>query len=93
MAIFSSVSNADKGKLYLGLFIVFGILGYEARKSRRLGFSKLWALVEFPSVLIIVLLCILGLLKGFWYEYPISFILAPVAFFYYYVRMWQNKIK
>jgi len=80
-----------RNSLYTGLFVTFGVLGHNARKSQKLGGSRLWLLVEFPSVLIIILLFILGLFKGFWYEYPISFLLVPAIFLYYYIKIWRNK--
>ncbi|MDO8747757.1 MAG: hypothetical protein Q7J72_01410 [Candidatus Omnitrophota bacterium] len=90
LMVFSSPFGGGNS-LYAGLVITFGVLGHNARKSQQLGGSKLWLLVEFPSVLIIILLFILGLFKGFWYEYPISFLLAPAIFLYHYIKTWRNK--
>ncbi len=83
--------SSGKEFLYGGLFIIFGVLGYDSRKSQKLGGSRLWLLVEIPSILIIVLLLILGLLRGQWYERPLSFLIPPVIFCFYYIKSWKIK--
>jgi len=93
LMLFSSVVGGivNKDSLYGGLFTLLGVLGYQARKSQKAKGLNLWLLIEIPSVIIIVALFLIGILRGLWYEHPISFLIIPAIFFYYYSKVWRNK--
>lgn len=93
LMLFSSVVGGivNKDSLYGGLFTLLGVLGYQARKSQKAKGLNLWLLIEMPSVIIIVALFLIGILRGLWYEHPISFLIIPAIFFYYYIKVWRNK--
>jgi len=93
LMLFSSVVGGivNKSSLYGGLFILFGVLGYQARKSQKAKGLNLWLLIEIPSIIIIVVLFLIGILRGFWYERPLSFLIIPIIFFYNYIKVWRTK--
>ena len=93
LMLFSSVvgGRVNRSSLGGGLFILLGVLGYQARKSQKAKGLNLWLLIEIPSVIIIVVLFLIGILRGFWYEYPIGFLVIPTIFFYNYIKVWRNK--
>ena len=93
LMLFSSAvgGTINKDSLYGGLFTLLGVLGYQARKSQKAKGLNLWLLIEIPSVIIIVVLFLIGILRGFWYEYPLGFLIIPAIFSFSYIKVWRNK--
>jgi hypothetical protein len=91
LSLLSGASTANKGTLYIGWFVVWGVLAYEARKSQKMGRSRAWLIIELPSLLLLTLSFVAIIFKPeFCYEHPLPLVIV-LTFYVVYIRLWMKN--
>lgn len=74
-----------------GIMLILGGILHKVRKHQKLGASKLLIIIEIPILVLFLMTTLIGVLRDYWYSYPLSFFIIPLIIIILYITLYISK--